>query len=254
MKREVLDHGSVELLDFMGSDSMILETARVCTDEPSNPKRDAGLMQFLIRNDHLTPLESCVFRFKVKAPIFVARQWVKHRMSSWNEKSMRYTEARDLEMIQPDWRKESSVRGMTEPVGEICYGHSDYIVERAYEESKVHYNELLELGVAKEHARTVLPVGSYTEWIWTVNLRSLANYLTLRTSDHAQKEIRVYAEAILELIKETGEFPNAIETIEGMIQVDRAVLRLLNHVKDPKIGATMINELVDKLKNATEEK
>lgn len=86
MERKILDHGSIELLDYMGSDSMILETARVATGAESNPKRDKGLMNFLIRNEHLTPLESCVFRFKIKAPIFVARQWVKHRMSSWNEK------------------------------------------------------------------------------------------------------------------------------------------------------------------------
>lgn len=252
MIKNVLDKGSIELLAFMGSDQMILDTARVCTGvtEP-NPGRDKGLMNFLIRNDHLTPLESCVFRFKVKAPIFVARQWVKHRMSSWNEKSMRYTEAKDIDMIMPEWREESDVRGLTQECDTFVGGNAYEVTSKAYSDIKVYYNDLLEMGVAKEHARTVMPMGAYTEWVWTVNLRSLMNFLTLRSSEHAQKEIRVYAEAIMELIDETGKFEYAMESITGMILVKNAVLRLLNEVKDPRIGAKMIDELVYDLKDAT---
>lgn len=244
---KVLDHGSIELLDFMGSDSMILETARVSTGAVDDAKRNKGLMHYLIRNDHITPLESCVFRFKVKAPIFVARQWFRHRMSSYNEKSMRYTEAKDIDFMLPEWRQESNVRGMTEDMDACIAYESTYLLEGAYIDIADHYSNLLELGVAKEHARTVMPMGTYTEWIWTVNLSSLYHFIKLRTSPHAQKEIRVYAEAIVSLLEETGEFDHAINSIMGMVALDAEVKRLLNEIKDPRIGAEVLSNLIDSM-------
>lgn len=245
--RFILDHGSIELLNYMGSDDMILETARVSTGASTDPERDKGLMQFLIRNDHNTPLESCVFRFRVKAPIFVARQWVKHRISSWNEKSARYQEFGDMDFLFPDWKLEGK-RGMPTPLtDDTDYCELDFSLASRYADIKLAYNDLISKGIAKEQARVLMPVGAYTEWIWTVNLSSLYNFLKLRTSDHAQYEIRVYANEILNILKELDDFSFATEVIEGMIEFDREVKRLLNIIKDPKLGAVELSKVSDTL-------
>lgn len=247
-KIDVLDHGSVELLSYMGSDDMILETARVCTGEIGNPARNKGLMDYLIRNEHETPLECSVFRFKVKAPIFVARQWVKHRMSSWNEKSARYTDFGDMEYYIPEvWNKETG-RGKVTPhinpsVGMLARDE----LKSLYNEAIDGYEDLVSATIAKEQARLIMPVGAYTEWVWTVNLRSLLNFFKLRTSEHAQMETREYALAIKELVESTGDFDNAMSSINGMIALDYEIKRFLNEIKDPKIGAEVLGNLIDSM-------
>lgn len=248
-KRFLLNGGEIELLDHMGSDDMILQTARVSTGAVNDEKRNKGLMNFLLRNDHCTPFESCVFRFKIKAPIFVARQWVKHRISSWNEKSARYQDFGDMEFYDPDWKKEGD-RGKPvdfEPLYSLCEVEQN--VDTVYSMVKIAYNDLISRDIAKEQARTVIPVGAYTEWIWTVNLSSLYNFLKLRTSDHAQYEIRVYALEILEILKGLPHFTYATESIIGMIEFDREVKRFLNLIKTPAFGAVELAKVSDALEN-----
>ncbi|MHB8059705.1 MAG: FAD-dependent thymidylate synthase, partial [Gaiellaceae bacterium] len=161
---------------------------------------DEGLIGFLLRNRHGTPFEHNSFRFHVRCPIFVMREWIRHRWSSFNEFSMRYTRATDefylpaledvrrqvgkpgaysFETIEPELAEK--VRGEMEKTSLVAYAT---------------YNSLVEAGVARELARTVLPVAAYTEFYWTVNARSLMNFLSLRNAEAAQREIRRYAEAI----------------------------------------------------------
>lgn len=143
------------------------------------------LVKHLVTNKHCTPLEHCVFSFRVKAPIFVARQWFRHRMGSFNERSLRYCEAR------PEFYYPSGI-------GFELWDGYDF----SYKESLDFYHDLLEGGATKEQARAVLPLGIYTEFIWTVNASSLFNFLRLRLDKHAQLEIREYAKIILQIAKQ----------------------------------------------------
>jgi thymidylate synthase (FAD) len=160
---------------------------------------DAGLIRFLMRERHGTPFEHNAFRFHVRAPIFVAREWFRHRVGSFNEFSMRYARATDDFYVPApeDVRTQVGKPGaysfepVTDDVAETTRKELTGIYETAY----AAYEKLVELGVARELARAVLPVGAYTEFYWTVNARALMNFLSLRNAEAAQREIRRYAEA-----------------------------------------------------------
>lgn len=196
----VLDKGFVRLMDFMGGDMAVVQGARVSFGQESKgEERDRKLIDFLMKNEHGTPFEMAAFKFHVKAPIFVARQWFRHRIGSYNEISYRYVEVEDEFYVPANLRaqdtknKQSSIAGAFGEVENI-YGRE--IIESAYAEAHDRYKKLLTLGVAREEARIVLPVGIYTQFYVVYNARSLMNFIRLRTGKGAQAEICAYAEAL----------------------------------------------------------
>jgi thymidylate synthase (FAD) len=204
----VLDHGFVRLDDAMASDLSVVNAARVsfARSKQELEAEDEGLIGFLLRNRHGTPFEHNAFRFHVRCPIFVMREWIRHRWSSFNEFSMRYSRASD-EFYLPgaeDVRQQVGKPGSYsfEPVEPELAESTRIEIETVCEAAYAAYHRLVEAGVARELARTVLPVAAYTEFYWTVNARSLMNFLSLRNAETAQREIRRYAEAVESLFAE----------------------------------------------------
>ena len=201
---EVLDKGFVKLVDFMGSDLRAVSSARVSFGGVSKgEEKDKLLIKYLVEHDHHSPFEHCYFQFHIKCPIFVARQWMRHRICSYNEISARYTEVKDEFYIPTEFR----VQDIANRQGSVVSKDIDNkalleIYNKSVEASYESYKKLLAAGVAREMARCVLPVSQYTQFYWTVNARSLLNFIKLRADSHAQYEIRVYAEAIKKIFKE----------------------------------------------------
>ena len=197
----VLDHGFVRLDEAMADDLSVVNGARVsfARHKAEMDDSDAGLIRFLMRERHGTPFEHNAFRFHIRAPIFVAREWFRHRVSSFNEFSMRYAKATDdFYVPEPeDVRTQVGKPGAYsfEPVSDEVAETTREELQQVYATAYATYERLVELGVARELARAVLPVGAYTEFYWTVNARALMNFLSLRNSENAQREIRRYAEA-----------------------------------------------------------
>ena len=198
---DVLDHGFVRLDAALADDLSVVNAARVSFGArvDAMDERSAGLVRFLMRERHGTPFEHNFFRFHIKAPLFVTREWQRHRVGSFNERSGRYSELPD-EFYVPaavDVRTQVGKPGSYtfEPLAEEAAEQVREGIEASYAEAYRRYQELLTADVAKEVARTVLPVGLYTEFYWSVNARSLMNFLSLRNAAAAQHEIRVYAEA-----------------------------------------------------------
>lgn len=205
---KVLDYGHVRLVDHMGSDLSIVRSARVSYDAVWRTGEDAGkdakLIQYLIKNRHTTPFESVTFTFDIKAPIFVFRQWHRHRTWAYNEVSARYTELPEEfyipEPAQITTQSTSNKQMRTDdvhPEGEQLR----MIMVNQNTAAFIAYRELLAKGCPRELARSVLPVSTYSQMFGTVNLHNLFHFLGLRTHSHAQYEIRVYALAMLELIR-----------------------------------------------------
>jgi len=207
----VLDHGFVRVVDYMGDDAAICQAARVSygrgTKSVSN---DAGLIRYLMRHWHSTPFEMCEVKFHVKLPVFVARQWIRHRTANVNEYSARYS-ILDREFYIPraqDLAAQSTTNNQGR--GEVLTGDEAervlHILKddagRAYD----HYEEMIgqegQQGLARELARMNLPANIYTQWYWKVDLHNLFHFLRLRADAHAQYEIRVYADAICEMVKD----------------------------------------------------
>ena len=185
----------------MADDLSVVNAARVsfARRKEEMDDSDAGLIRFLLRERHGTPFEHNSFRFHVRAPLFVAREWFRHRVGSFNEFSMRYARATDdFYVPEPeDVRTQVGKPGSYsfEPVEpELAEATRDEL-RAVYDEAYATYERLVERGVARELARLVMPVGAYTEFYWTVNARSLMNFLSLRNAETAQREIRRYAGA-----------------------------------------------------------
>lgn len=201
----VLDQGFVRLIDVMGDDARIVQAARVSYgDGTKTVREDAGLIDYLMRHKHTSPFEMVEFTFHIKAPIFVVRQWFRHRTASVNEISARYSVMRD-EFYLPD---PSDLRAQSKKNKQVGEGvlpddaarAAARRIRDAQRESFTVYEELLELGVARELAREVLPVGLYTEFYWKQNLHNLLHFLRLRLDWHAQLEIRAYADAVARFV------------------------------------------------------
>jgi thymidylate synthase (FAD) len=198
---DVLDHGFVRLDEAMASDLSVVNAARVSFARRKEEMDDAdrGLIRFLLRERHGTPFEHNAFRFHIRAPIFVAREWFRHRVGSFNEFSMRYAKATDDFYVPApeDVRTQVGKPGsysfeQVEP--DLAETTRDEI-RAVYETAFAAYERLVEQGVARELARSVMPVGAYTEFYWTVNARSLMNFVSLRAAETAQREIQRYADA-----------------------------------------------------------
>lgn len=211
-KVDVLDHGFVRLVDSMGTDLSIVRAARVSYDAAWRAGEDEGsdakLIRYLWRNQHTTPFEAVEFQFEVMAPIFVFRQWHRHRTASINELSARYRELPETfylpepENIGTQSASSKQARDITgerrvERAVEIAY------VEQHCQAAFREYRKLLASGWPRELARMVLPLNTYSHMFWKVNLRNLLHFLTLRCDAHAQYEIRVYADAMRDLVRPT---------------------------------------------------
>lgn len=198
----VLDHGFVRLDGSMASDLSVVNAARVsfARHKEAMDSSDEGLIRFLMRERHGTPFEHNAFRFHIRCPIFVAREWFRHRVGSFNEFSMRYARASDdfyvpeIEDIRTQVGKPGAYT--FEPVEPSLAEEAQETLKAVYDAAYEAYERLIDKGVAREVARSVLPVGAYTEFFWTVNARSLMNFISLRAAETAQREIRHYAEVV----------------------------------------------------------
>lgn len=202
-QKNILDHGFVRLVDFMGSDLAVVQAARVSLGKGvTHTVRDKKLVDFLLANRHETPFEHAVFKFHISCPIFVARQWFRHRMASYNEISGRYTEMKEQFYLPQRLRQQKTRNYQYRKMDESESSDLLQKIKSFYKDTYALYRELLQKGVAKEHARIILPAALYTQFYWTVNARSLMNFLSLRLDEHAQEEIRLYARSICEIFKQ----------------------------------------------------
>jgi len=209
--KPVLDHGFVRVIDYMGDDSAICQAARVSYGRGTKSvQNDEGLIRYLMRHWHSTPFEMCEIKLHVKLPVFVARQWIRHRTANVNEYSARYSILdREFYIPEPDALNAQSVvnnqgRGAVlegaeaARVLEILKSDSN----RAYDNYEAMISDEGQSGLARELARMNLPANIYTQWYWKVDLHNLFHFLRLRADAHAQYEIRVYADAICEMVKD----------------------------------------------------
>ena len=225
---KVLDRGFVRLVDYMGGDHSIVQSARVSYGAGTKSVReDKGLINYLLRNWHTSPFEQVQLTFHCKMPIFVARQWVRHRTARLNEVSGRYSimtdefyvpdEAR-IQFQSPD-NKQGSGDSMPADYAKRMLDEIGGDQEQLY----AHYEEMVEQGMARELARINLPLSLYTEWYWQIDLHNLFHFLRLRLDPHAQYEIRVYAEAMAECARRVC--PVAYEAFEEHILNSRTFSR-----------------------------
>lgn len=214
----VLDHGFVRVIDYMGDDSAIVQAARVSYGKGTKKaNEDTGLINYLMRHRHTTPFEMCEIKFHIKLPIFVARQWVRHRTANINEYSARYS-ILDKEFYIPKLEHLSS-QSMSNNQGRgdtLSGDEANRVLEWLKEDALNaydHYQKMLNVdeqgqkvdddakGLARELARMNLPVNFYTQWYWKIDLHNLLHFLSLRADTHAQYEIRVYAEIMLDIVR-----------------------------------------------------
>jgi thymidylate synthase (FAD) len=198
VKRPVLTHGYVVLVDYMGGDAAVVQAARVSYGAGTKSVRDdRGLVRYLMRHRHTTPFEMVELKFLIRLPIYVARQMVRHRTANLNETSARYSIVPDefdlppLEDIREQSKRNRQGRGGALPPGVAEKFRSD--LERVSADAYTSYQAALAAGVARETARLVLPLAYYTEWYWKTDLHNLLHFLSLRLDPHAQEEIRRYA-------------------------------------------------------------
>jgi thymidylate synthase (FAD) len=205
--------GFVRLRDVMGSDASICDAARVSYDQQGKQGDDRKLIRYLMRHKHTSPFEQAEVQFVVRAPMDIWRQWVRHRTASINEYSTRYREAiQDVSIPDHDeWRLQSTTNKQgSEGLLQINAGEActlDFV--DAADACRDAYKSLLRRGVAREQARSILPLCTYTEAFWKIDLHNLLHFIALRIDKHAQQEIREYAQAILDLISPL--FPLTIE-------------------------------------------
>ncbi|MBM3485239.1 MAG: FAD-dependent thymidylate synthase [Alphaproteobacteria bacterium] len=214
----VLDHGFVRVIDYMGDDGAVVQAARVSYGRGTRRvSEDQGLVNYLMRHRHTTPFEMCEIKFHVKLPIFVARQWIRHRTANVNEYSARYSILdKEFYVPAPDQLAAQSAanrQGRGESLSGAEAAHVLALLRGDAEQTYRHYVEMLNenedgtaldplrSGLARELARINLTLATYTQWYWKIDLLNLLHFLSLRADTHAQYEIRVYAEAMLEVLK-----------------------------------------------------
>lgn len=200
----VLDHGFVRYIDHLGSDLRIVEAARISYRSPSKgPDADQKLLRYLWKNKHTSPFEMCKLTLNVKMPIFVMRQWVRHRMQNLNEVSARYTELPAEFYIPERWRAQDTTNKQGSVVSAaINHTENTRWLRRTCDECYAIYQQMIKNGVAREMARMILPVNIYTEIYCCWDLKNLLHFIKLREDAHAQAEIQEYAKAIKTILLE----------------------------------------------------
>ena len=250
----ILDHGFVRLVDYMGGDTRIAEAARVSYNSKKTLRDDERLIDYLYCNGHTSPFEQVVLLFHIKMPLFVARQWVRHRTARMNEVSGRYsvmkeefyTPVREDIKGQNQKDKQASAEKLspeiaTSIVSELAEGQKS---------SYTSYKSFIERGVSREMARINLPLSLYTEIYWQMDLHNLFHFLALRLSSHAQKEIREYAKAILSICKKVA--PVATASFEEHTLYGRKLSRgdvnsILSVIEGKEVSKERIEEIKAKL-------
>jgi len=273
----LLDHGFVRVVDYMGDDSAVVQAARVSYGRGTRKvSDDRGLINYLMRHRHTTPFEMCEIKFHVKLPIFVARQWIRHRTASVNEYSARYS-ILDNEFYMPapeQLAAQSSVNRQGR--GDVLAGAEARrvfeLLKRDAEQSYSSYEEMLNLnsdgtvrdpaqqGLARELARMNLTLNFYTQWYWKTDLYNFMHFLALRADSHSQYEIRVYADAMLDVLKRWvplthGAFMDyrvgsTAVSAKGMAVVKRLLAGEKVEQKDSGLSAREWRELMDSLGRA----
>ena len=243
-----LDKGFVRLVDSMGGDDAIVQAARVSYGQgTSKVSQDRGLIRYLMRHRHTTPFEMVEFKFHCKMPIFVARQWVRHRTANINEYSLRYSEARD-EFYFPDpehiqFQSALNKQGRSGEVPlELKQKVLDYFKEIS-ERSFTMYQELNEEGIARELARSLLPVNIYTEWYWKNDLHNLLHFIGLRSDSHAQYEIRVYSDAMAESVKVVAPF--AWEAYQDYVVHGMRFSRIEQNLLEKQLPPRVVDDILE---------
>lgn len=205
----VLDHGFIRVVDYMGDDAAVVQAARVSYGRGTRKtSEDEGLIRYLMRHYHSTPFEMCEIKYHVKLPIFVARQWIRHRTANVNEYSARYSIMdKDFYLPAPEHLAAQSAnnrQGRGDVLDAATAMRVLNLLRDDAEQTYGHYEEMLDeegIGLARELARMNLTLNTYTQWYWKTDLHNLFGFLRLRADAHAQYEIRVYAEAMLETVK-----------------------------------------------------
>jgi thymidylate synthase (FAD) len=215
----VLDHGFVRVVDYMGNDAAVVQAARVSYGIGTKKlNEDAGLINYLLRHKHTTPFEMCEIKFHLKMPIFVARQWIRHRTANVNEYSARYSVMdKEFYIPKPEELAAQSTKNHQGRSEEALSAEETQrvidILKSDSEQCYKHYEELMNTradgsiidpdkkGIARELARMNLPINIYTQWYWKIDLHNLMHFLLLRADAHAQYEIRVFAQAMIDIIK-----------------------------------------------------
>lgn len=203
-KIEILDHGYIGLIDHMGTDQSIVRSARVSYDGKGK-STDERLINYLMKNGHNTPFESCTVTVQVKLPVMAIRQWHRHRTQSYSEVSARYTELPEEFYVPELGQITSQSKDNKQMRTEDQNPHAERIREalhRSQEACFAEYHKLLDLGCPRELARTVLPFGTYTKMQATANLHNWLKFISERSHPHAQHEIRVYSDALLTILEE----------------------------------------------------
>lgn len=214
----VLDRGFVRLVDYLGGDARIVQAARVSYGAGTKSFReDRGLIHYLLRNEHTSPFEQVILTFHTKMPIFVARQWVRHRTARLNEISGRYSVMRDeFYLPEPDQvRFQSRQNKQARSEERLPPAEAEAVIasmRAEQEQTYANYEKYLAMGVARELARANLPLSLYTEWYWQIDLHNLFHFLRLRLDAHAQYEIRAFAEALAQCARSVA--PIAYEAFE----------------------------------------
>ena len=214
----ILDHGFIRVVDYMGDDASVVQAARVSYGKGTKKiSTDAGLIKYLMRHWHSTPFEMCEIKYHVKLPIFIARQWIRHRTANVNEYSARYS-ILDKEFYLPasehlaaqsqvnrqgrgdvlEGEQAKQVLNLLKSDAEKTYSNYETMLNERYDGTVIDENKT---GLARELARMNLTLNTYTQWYWKTDLLNLMNFLRLRADDHAQYEIRAYAEAMLDTVK-----------------------------------------------------
>ena len=214
----ILDHGFIRVVDYMGNDSSIVQAARVSYGKGTKKvSTDSGLIKYLMRHWHSTPFEMCEIKYHVKLPIFIARQWIRHRTANVNEYSARYS-ILDKEFYLPseenlaaqsksnrqgrgdviEGEQAKKVLNLLKTDAERTYNNYEEMLNERYDGSVIEENKI---GLARELARMNLTLNTYTQWYWKTDLLNLMNFLRLRADHHAQYEIRAYADAMLDTLK-----------------------------------------------------
>jgi thymidylate synthase (FAD) len=209
---KVLHDGFVRYLDHMGSDADIAASARLSYGKDTPPKSDdRTLLRYLMRHRHTSPFEMAEVKFFVRVPIDIWRQWVRHRTASINEYSTRYSEAIDaVHVPEPgEWRRQSTSNKQGSEDGEMT---DSWIHSLDYRDAAIvareSYERAIKRGISREQARGILPLSTYTEAVWKIDLHNLMHFLSLRLDSHAQQEIREYAEAITDIVDQL--FPESM--------------------------------------------
>jgi thymidylate synthase (FAD) len=240
---KVLDKGFVRLVESMGNDASIVQAARVSTGSGAKtPEEDRKLIRYMMQHHHTSVFEQVIFKFHVKAPIFVYRQWHRHRTWSYNEQSGRYSKLPEEYYVpnieQINKQSKNNKQGRAEPFNELDARDLQETIRENNERCFVYYHEALEEDLSREVARIQLPLATYSEMYATVDLHNLFHFLKLRMAPEAQHEIQVYAKAMYELIKPI--VPVACEAFEDYV---------LNAVTFSAQEMELVHNIADELVN-----